>query len=94
MTVTRVLTRAGAQVGTEQFHVGYEPFAGTTCGSSTQSSNSGAASTQSGSAGATASPTAGSSHSGGGSSTGGDSPTPASSSASPSNSGVLGGLLH
>jgi vancomycin resistance protein YoaR len=94
VTVTRVLTRAGAQVGTEQFHVGYEPFAGTTCGSSTQYSNSGVSSTQSGSAGATASPTAGSSHSGGGSSTGGNSPTPASSSASPSNSGVLGGLLH
>ncbi|HWG25413.1 VanW family protein [Actinospica sp.] len=95
VTVTRVLTRGGAQVGTEQFHVTYEPFAGTACGSSTQSSNSGSGTpAQSGSTGATASPTSGSSHSGGGSSSGGDTPTPSTSSASPTNTGVLGGLLH
>jgi uncharacterized membrane protein YgcG len=95
VTVTRVLTRGGAQVGTEQFHVTYEPFAGTTCGSSTQSSNSGSSTSgQSGSTGATASPTSDSSHSGGGGSSGGDTPTPSTSSASPTNTGVLGGLLH
>lgn len=93
--VTRVLTRGGAQVGTEQFHVTYEPFAGTTCDSSTQSSNSNSgSSTQSGSASATTAPTSGSSTSGGGSSSGGNTPPPSSSSASPTSTGVLGGLLH
>jgi hypothetical protein len=93
--VTRVLTRGGAQVGTEQFHVTYEPFAGTTCDSSTQNSNSSSSgsSTQSGSASATTAATSGSSTSGGSSSTGGSTPPPPSS-ASPTSTGVLGGLLH
>ena len=92
VNVTRVLMRSGAQVGTEQFHVAYEPFAGTTCASATQGSSSGS-STQSGAASATtASPTSGSTHSGGGS--GSNSPTPTQSSPAPTNTGVLGGLLH
>lgn len=89
VNVTRVLTRDGAQVGTEQFHVAYEPYAGTTCGSATQGST-GATGTQSGSAGATAAP----SHSSTGGSTGGTSPTPTQPTAAPTNTGVLGGLLH
>jgi vancomycin resistance protein YoaR len=93
--VTRVLTRGGAQVGTEQFHVTYEPFAGTACDSSTQNSNSNSgSSTQSGSASATTAPTSGSSTTGGSSSSGGSTPPPSSSSASPTSTGVLGGLLH
>ena len=98
VVVTRVLMRSGAQVGTEQYHVTYEPFAGTTCGSSTQTSNSSSGSpTQSGSTGATTSPTSGSSGSGGGggsSTGGGNTPPPTTPPASPTNSGVLGGLLH
>jgi vancomycin resistance protein YoaR len=97
VTVTRVLTRGGAQVGTEQFHVGYAPFAGTTCGSATQGSSSSGTgtSTQTGSSAAT-SPASGSSHSGGGGGGGGggqssSSPAP---SAAPTSTGVLGGLLH
>jgi hypothetical protein len=93
--VTRVLTRGGAQVGTEQFHVTYEPFAGTTCDSSTQTSNSNSgSSTPSGSTSATTAPASGSTTSGGGSSSGGNTPPPSSSSASPTSTGVLGGLLH
>lgn len=95
VTVTRVLTRGGAQVGTEQFHVSYEPFAGTTCGSSTQSSSSGTGTSgQSGSTGSSATPTAGSTHSGGGGSGGGGTPAPTTSSPAPTSTGVLGGLLH
>ncbi|HET9170313.1 MAG TPA: VanW family protein [Actinospica sp.] len=93
--VTRVLTRGGAQVGTEQFHVTYEPFAGTVCGSSTQSSNSTSGSTgQSGSGTATTAPASGSSGTGGGSGSGGGAPAPTTPAASPTSSGVLGGLLH
>jgi vancomycin resistance protein YoaR len=100
VVVTRVLTRGGAQVGTEQFHVAYQAFAGTTCGSgSTQSTdtNSGTSSTGSGSTHASASSApsavASSSRSGGGS-TGGGSSTPTPSSPPSTSSGVLGGLLH
>ena len=99
VNVTRVLTSDGAQVGTEQFHVTYVPFAGTTCGSTaTQSSQTGSGTAPTGSSSAaqpTTAPTHTKSGSGGGSSTGGSSPAPAPSSAAPtSSSGVLGGLLH
>ncbi len=47
--VTRVLNRGGAQVGTEQFHVTYEPFAGTTCGSNSTQGADGNTGTSSGS---------------------------------------------
>ena len=99
VNVTRVLTEGGAQVGTEQFHVTYQPFAGTTCGSTeTQQSTSSGSSTSTGGSGSTnkasSTPTSASSTSGGSSSTGGTSPTPAQSSPAPTNTGVLGGLLH
>jgi vancomycin resistance protein YoaR len=100
VNVTRVLTSDGAQVGTEQFHVAYVPFAGTTCGStSTQSTQAAAgASTGSGSGSSTqptAAPTSASSNTGGGSSTGGHTPAPAPSSPAPaSTGGQLGGLLN
>ena len=98
VNVTRVLTSDGAQVGTEQFHVTYVPFAGTTCGStSTRSAEttSGASTGSSSAAKPATSPTSASSSSGGGSSTGGSSPAPTTSSPAPtSSSGVLGGLLH
>ncbi|MBR7827383.1 VanW family protein [Actinospica sp. MGRD01-02] len=97
VVVTRVLTRGGAQVGTEQFHVSYQPFEGTTCGAtSTQSPAVGAGSSgKNGSAGSTTASTSRSSGGGGGSGGGGTTPAPNSSSAAPtSSSGVLGGLLH
>jgi len=98
VNVTRVLTKGGAQVGTEQFHVTYEPFAGTTCGSTeTQQSTSSGSSTSTGSGSthkASSTPTSASSTSGGSSSTGGTSPTPTQSSPAPTSTGVLGGLLH
>lgn len=97
--VTRVLTNAGQQVGTEQFHVAYVPSAGTTCGSSGASAGStstGGASGTPGS-GSSSAPTGGSTGSGsGGGGTGGGTPTspPASPTPAPTNTGVLGGLLH
>jgi len=99
VTVTRVLTSDGTQVGTEQFHVTYVPFAGTTCGSTaTQSTQTSSGTSTTGSSSAaqpTTAPTHATSGSGSGSSTGGSSPAPAPSSAAPtSSSGVLGGLLH
>jgi vancomycin resistance protein YoaR len=97
--VTRVLTNAGQQVGTEQFHVAYVPFAGTTCGSSGTSAGStstGGASGTPGS-GSGSAPTGGSTGSGSaGGGSGGGSPTtaPTSPTPAPTNTGVLGGLLH
>ena len=103
VNVTRVLTRAGAQVGTEQFHVTYLPFAGTTCGStSTQNTQTGSGSTGTGSTTGSgsgthvaSSPTSASAGSGSGGSTGGSAPAPPTSSPAPTSSGgELGGLLH
>jgi vancomycin resistance protein YoaR len=99
VNVTRVLTKDGAQVGTEQFHVTYAPFAGTTCGSTATQGTEPTSGTPAGSSSAaqpTAAPTTASSNPGGGSSTGGNSPAPPapSSPAPTSSSGVLGGLLH
>ena len=84
--------RGGSQVGTEQFHVTYQPQNGAHC-ASTGTPNSGTAV----STGPTKSPTTGTgSGSGGGSgggghSGGGSAPSP---SPSPSPSGLLGGLIH
>ena len=100
VTVTRVLLRGGAQVGTEEFHVTYVPFAGTTCGSATSSDTTASPGTTSSSA----APSTGSTSSAPKSSSGGSgkpSPKPAaSSSAAPAPvssspaGGTLGGLLH
>ena len=93
--VTRVLMRGGAQVGTEQFHVAYEPYAGTTCGAgSSQSSDTGTGTSNQPTSGtgssAGGSPSSGSGGGGGGST----SSAPSQPAPSPTNSGVLGGLLH
>jgi len=96
--VTRVLTRAGAQVGTEQFHVTYVPSAGTTCGSDGTQSPPAGSGTSSGrpSSGSSAGGTptgGGAAGSGGGA--GNPPPTaPSQPAPDPTNSGVLGGLLH
>ena len=90
VSVNRVLLRGGAQVGTEEYHVAYVPFAGTTCNSGSTASSGMTSSTPS--SGATSS-----APSGGGSGSGTQNPPPSSapSSAPPSSSGgVLGGLLH
>jgi vancomycin resistance protein YoaR len=97
--VTRVLLRGGAQVGTEQFHVGYVPFAGTVCGSgsgtgSSSGTPSGSSEPGSGSTGG-GSPSNGANNGSGGSGGSGANPTPpASPNPAPTNTGVLGGLLH
>ena len=95
--VTRVLMRGGEQVGTEQFHVAYVPFAGTTCGSGGLSgTSSGSGSTGTPSSGSSSTPTGGGStgSGGGGGSGGGTAPSsPSQPQPSPS-TGVLGGLLH
>jgi vancomycin resistance protein YoaR len=94
VNVTRVLVREGAQVGTEEFHVAYQPFAGTVCaaGSGSGSASSG---TQS-SAGSGTGTDAGAPTNGGNSGTGSQSPPPTvNPSPAPTNTGgVLGGLLH
>jgi vancomycin resistance protein YoaR len=100
--VTRVLTRNGAQVGTEQFHVGYQPYAGTSCGGETApgtaDGSTGSGSVHGSGGGSTqSSPSGGStSGSGGGSSSGGGNTPPTSSqpNPAPTDTGVLGGLLH
>ena len=90
--VTRTLMRGGSQVGTEQFHVTYQPQNGERCTSSSTPSPGSAVSS-----GPTKSPVTGGSPtgrgSGGGGHSGGGGSTP-SPSPSPSSSGLLGGLIH
>jgi vancomycin resistance protein YoaR len=104
--VTRVLTKDGAQVGTEQFHVTYQPYGGTQCGGQTAqdptSGSTGSGSVHTTGGGSTRNTPSGggggSSSSSGGGSTGGSggNPPPTSSqpNPAPTDTGVLGGLLH
>ena len=107
--VTRVLTRDGAQVGTEQFHVTYQPYAGTQCDGATAQDPVGSSSTGSGSVRTSGGGTTRNTPSGGGSSSsssGGGStgssggsggntpPTSTQPNPAPTDTGVLGGLLH
>ncbi|MBR7837175.1 VanW family protein, partial [Actinospica durhamensis] len=99
--VTRVLLRGGAQVGTEQYHVTYVPFAGTVCGSTGTGSTASPGSTA-GSGGSDTSGSGSSSSAPKSGGTGGSSQQPPASSPSPSapapapssTPGALGGLLH
>ena len=99
--VTRVLLRGGAQVGTEQYHVAYAPFAGTVCGSGSSAGTgassgstpgSGGSDTSGGSSSSSTPQSGGSSQQPPASSPSASAPAPAPSPSS--NSGELGGLLH
>ena len=102
--VTRVLTKDGAQVGTEQFHVTYQPYTGTQCGGETaqdptgSSTGSGGVHTPSGGSTRNTPSGGGGASSGGGGSAGGSGgntpPTSNQPNPAPTDTGVLGGLLH
>lgn len=86
VNVTRVLLRAGAQVGTEEYHVTYIPFAGTTCDTGNTSSTGSTS-------GSPSSGTGSSTPTGGGSSAPAAPPSSPSPQPQPSNPGALGGIL-